>query len=389
MKRDRKILLLSWGVPPETTGSSIIVGNLAKQFRRDELVVAGERPTARPAVCWKEDWPEIVYVTSGWPLERRGARWWRRGQTVALILRSLRLARVHRCASIVCVFPNEEYLLAGYVTALLSRTPFFPYFHNTFVEQYPPNTLRRRWANWLQAKVFAKAAHVLVMSEGMMELYRERYPSLRCSPLLHSFNEDIPEFAPPPAPEGRVKFAMSGNVNASCTDAAVRIVSALKRMDSHITILSGTPKRYLHELGLLGEQVSHLTVSRDLVVSHLREADIILLPHGFTGGLSDEEYRTIFPTKTIEYLISGRPILAHVPAKSYVSRFLRTHDCALIVDAPDDGAICAAARRLCEDAQLRCRLVRNALRAARAFHAPAVAAELRRVLRLTQSAAVG
>ncbi|MCS6263349.1 MAG: hypothetical protein H8K11_06280 [Nitrospira sp.] len=375
-----KVLLISWGVPPETTGSSIIVGNLAKQFARDEMVVAGEKPSERPSVFWKEEWPEIVHITQGWPPTRRGARWWRRFQIPFTLFRCLYLAKKHQCASLLVVYPSEEFLLVGYLTAKLTKARLYPYLHNTFLDQYDRTRSRYRLAKWLQSRVFEEAAHIFVMSEGMVELYRERYPKVRCSALLHSFNEDIPEFVPPPEPATPVRFVISGNINASCADAATRVSAAIAQIDSRLTLLSGTPKGYLKELGILRDGVHYETVSRDLLLSRLSEADIVMLVHGFTGTMSKEEYSTIFPTKTIEYLICGRPILAHTPPNSYLTRFLRRHQCALVVDTADEEAILTAVRRLRDDADLRASLVRNALQTAKLFRAPVVAAGLRTIL---------
>jgi glycosyltransferase involved in cell wall biosynthesis len=218
------------------------------------------------------------------------------------------------------------------------------------------------------------------MSEGMTDLYRERYPLLSCSALVHSFNEDLPEPCPPPPPAAPLRFVLSGNINASCADASTRLAAAVSSVNGTLTILSGSPKAHLQRLGMMRAGVRHETVSRDLLLHRLREADIVLLAHGFTGGLSEEEYQTIFPTKTIEYLICGRPILAHAPAECYLTRFLREHECALIIDKADQDAIVAAIRYLSENAELRASLVRNAVRAARQFHAPRVAASLRSVL---------
>lgn len=372
-----KTLLISWAVPPGTTGSAVIVGNLAKQFARHEMVVVGEKPTSSPPVAWKEDWPEIKHVTWTLPPTARGARWWRWCQVPWLLWRCLSLARAQHCTNIVAVFPSAEFLLVGYLTARLTGARLFPYFHNTFVEQCAGRGLVSRAATWLQTKVFQAATHVFVMSEGMVELYRERYPYLRCSPLVHSFNEDLPDWAPTPAPRKPLRFIMSGNINASCADAAGRVCKAIEQTDSRLTILSGTPSKFLEQLGLLRPGVCYETVSRDEVLSRLGDADIVILAHGFTGGLSAEEYRTIFPTKTIEYLICGRPILAHVPPDCFLSRFLRAHDCAVIVDTPDPDAILFAVRRLTTDAGLRDRLVRNALRAAVQFRGRTVGDTLR------------
>jgi len=128
-------------------------------------------------------------------------------------------------------------------------------------------------------------------------------------------------------------------------------------------------------MGLLRDGAQHKTP--DEVQPYLREADIVVLPHGLSGGLSPEEYRTIFPTKTIQYLLRGRPILAHVPRSCYLTRFLNEHRCALVVDEPSVPALLTAIERLRSDAKLRADLVRNALGAVEMFRAPRIAALLR------------
>ena len=372
-----RILLLSWTVPPETSGSAVVVGNLAKQFTRDEMILTGERPVGRPGVAWRADWPPLVYSMMGWPSGQRGARWWRWLQLPWLVLRCLWLVWRYRCTAVLVVFPREEFLLVGYLAATWSGAKLFPYFHNTYVENR--RGLSLHFARWLQARVFTKASHVFVMSEGMVELYRERYPHLRCSALPHSFNEALPDFTPPPEPRFPPRFVICGNINESCRDATVRVCQAIAQLDgAALTFLSGTASAFLQRLGVLRPGVRHETVSRDQVVQRLREGDVVVLAHGLGGGMSTEEYRTIFPTRTIEYLICGRPILAHAPAECYLSRFLTEHDCALLVTEPSVAALRAAIERLRADPALRDRLVRNALRAAEMFQAPRVADLLRR-----------
>lgn len=375
-----RILLLSWTVPPETTGSAVIVGNLAKQFAREEMVVVGERPHGRPAVVWKDTWPEIVYATTGWPQTRRGARWRRKAQIPLLVLRCWHLTRRYHCTRLLVVFPNEEFLLAGYLIARVSGIPFYAYFHNTYIEQCNQDSWSYPFSRWLQRQVFERARHIFVMSDGMVELYRERYPRVVCSPLVHSFNEEIPECNVPPPPRTPIRFVLSGNINGSCEEAVVRVCEAISRIDSSLTILSGTDKRYIAELGILGPGVQCETVSRDILLARLAEADVVLLAHGFTGTLSDEEYRTIFPTKAIEYLLCGRPILAHTPPDCYLTRFLREHHCAFIVDDPSVEALLHAVHCLRNNADLRAELVRNALTTAQMFRASCVASTLRAVL---------
>ena len=106
-----------------------------------------------------------------------------------------------------------------------------------------------------------------------------------------------------------------------------------------LSLLSGSDRGYLQGLGILRDGVTCEALPRDEIPRRLAEADILLLPHGLTGPEEwSVEYRTIFPTKTIEYLISGRPILAHAPRGCFLTRFLAENDCALVVDRADTGA---------------------------------------------------
>jgi hypothetical protein len=116
------------------------------------------------------------------------------------------------------------------------------------------------------------------------------------------------------------------------------------------------------------------------LIERIRENDIVLLPHGFYGPVAEEEFVTIFPTRTIEALMSERPILAHVPKDCFFAEFLRSHGCALIVDDPDVVALQDAVDRLSHNPALRLDLVRQALRAARQFQASTVASHLRNVM---------
>src|SRR5258705_1331792 len=216
------------------------------------------------------------------------------------------------------------------------------------------------------------------MSDGMVELFRERYPNLQCSALVHSFNGGLPVFSPPPVPSSPLRIVLCGSIGEACRDATVRICDAIFQTDDvELTFLTGTPRTYLESLGFLRNGVRYETVAADQVVESLRESDIVVLPHGFTGGYSPEEYQTIFPTRTIEYLICGRPILSHSPSGCFLTRFLREHECAFVVEDPSPGQLRRAIETLRSDAALRTRLVRNALKAAEQFYAPRVARTLR------------
>ena len=101
-----KTLVLSRSVPPAVTGSAIIMGNLAKQFTRDEVVIVGAYEPGRPKVAWADKWSRLHYamlLSSRW----RGERWLRRLQFPWLVLFSLWVLVSQRCKVILAVYPAE------------------------------------------------------------------------------------------------------------------------------------------------------------------------------------------------------------------------------------------------------------------------------------------
>jgi glycosyltransferase involved in cell wall biosynthesis len=57
--------------------------------------------------------------------------------------------------------------------------------------------------------------------------------------------------------------------------------------------------------------------------------------------------------------------VVHAPAKSFVARYFREHDCGLVVSDREPAALAGALDRLRRDESLRARLSANAWRRAR------------------------
>jgi glycosyltransferase involved in cell wall biosynthesis len=135
-----------------------------------------------------------------------------------------------------------------------------------------------------------------------------------------------------------------------------------------LILYTSAPARYLRKIGFSwGPSVYLDEVKHEAMPSVLAEADILFLPMSF-----DPQRRhmvtTSIPSKISEYLASGVPILAHGPEYSSAVRYCREHNCALVVDQPDDAALREALIRLAADDELRRRLSEKALQTANKNH---------------------
>jgi glycosyltransferase involved in cell wall biosynthesis len=283
----------------------------------------------------------------------------------------------HNCGGILCIFPDEQMLYASRRAAIQTGLPYFTHFHNVYRENR--HGFAKRIADYLQPRVFARSSIVFVMSSGMQHGWEQVYPDVKFVPLTHTNSDPVPDYSPAPAwPADRIRLGFLGSINDSNLDALGRIRTLVREHDDlELNIYSNAKPWYLDKMGLSGERVTASSPSDAALMSELQKNDVLVLPHGFAGGLAPIEYATIFPTRTVPYLLSLRPILAHSPGHSFLNHWLRQHDCAEIVDTADLTQLRQRLDWLRQNPARREELVRNALQAVRQFDAARVAQDFR------------
>jgi hypothetical protein len=374
-----KLLVAAVSVPPIPHAVAFVVDNLSRQFTKDELVIAGELRPGNVGHVRAADLPRFEFVSKSWEWPKRGqkyVRWLRWFQTPGIVRRLRKLIREEKIDAVLAIFPDERLMMAAMFACQREGVAFFPWYHNTYAENR--RGLAKRFAEWLQPATFAATDIVFVMSEGMQTAWQRSYPGVRFEPLVHTFSDDLPTPEPLHPCHSPARTVFLGNLNASNLEAMGRMRELVNDSeDLRMTVYSGSSSWYFQKVGICGPHITHEHISDEDLMAGLKSHDILLLPHGFTGASDPIEYETIFPTRTIPYLLAGRPILAHTPPHAFLTRWLRRHDCAEIVDTADLNALRAAADRLRTDNARREQLVQNARKAAEMFHAPRVMNDFR------------
>lgn len=362
---------------PSTGGSSIIVNNIAKAFRKDEMVIVGEKPNRKVDKLWSNDLPSLHYIEPfALNNAKKGIKYSRWLSFFRIKKELKQLAIKEKCTAVLAIFPDEYYMHLAYSVSKELNLPFYTWFHNTYLDNR--SGLKKAIAKSWQPKFFNHATHNFVMSEGMKKLYAERYPNWTFTSLVHGFEIPKTEMEPIPTPNKPIKFLFSGSINESCLDATVRLFSyIIEQPDVELHIFSGNGN-LLHSLNLVNEKVIiHEFMPLSEFEKILTDYDIMLLPHGFDGMRTEAEYKTIFPTRTIPLLYSNRPILAHSPKGAFLTDFLEQHDCAEVVNEKSTAAIERGVKRLIEDHERRKVVVENAMQTAQLFDLRRVAAQLK------------
>ena len=381
-----KILLVSWSVLPNKGGSSIIVENLAKNFAASEMIVLGSRQWKQNInVQRKEGTAKFKYFFSELYLFGRGYQyfiWFRKWRFKPLIQEIKDIIQSEKITHIIGVYPNPFYCHAACIAAKEMKIPFSSYFHNTYIEN---KAIRDPKAPSIQEEIFANSENIFVMSKGMQSFYEEQYQLKKFVPLVHTFNH-FPDTSTlsglPGSEKAHYKLVAIGNFNESNIDATRRLVSAIKGHPKYsLSLFTHVPKMLLQSRGIDIDAIEYKGfVDPNEVHSKLQDYDIVVLTHGFKGGYGAVEYKTIFPTRTIPLLLSGKPIFAHSPKGSFLNTFIEEHGCAELVDLDNTDAILKGLERIANNTDYQQALVAASYRTAQIFHGPKVVAELKTTL---------
>lgn len=362
-----KILFLCRSVPPAHSGSSIAISNLAKCFSADDIIIIGSKVYGSQYKKNEKVLPFIKYGTIN--MNIRGARWLNWLQLPFLFFKSFFTIISNKCDIIVAVYPHHMYLLVGYLLSKVLKKPFYPYFHNLFSENYQNNI----FVDWLEDSSFKAANNIITISEGLTNYYRKKYPDLSFSTLTHSYSEKLPNINISTEKITEVDIGFCGTINHTCEDSLLRILEAVNnRSNTKISLYGSTPNSKLEKYDFNSRKFNYHILSRYNLSKELQNKDILVLPHMFVDSKYNLERETIFPTKTIDYLLSGVPILAHVPKNCFLWEFINKHKFALLIDEPKVNKIEEGMDELVSSFNLRKELVNNAFEAAKLFRTDAV-----------------
>lgn len=378
--------LFSKSIYPRPGGSSHVTEELARCFNRDELFVVGGRPVWNRAGTAPRRTVNFHYLPSELNVLWRGDRFFasvRRSLLPLLHSRAVKLCRQYRCTHIIGTYPDDLYLTLACRVAADIGVPFSVYLHNTVYEN--KQGASRAIAQEAQREAFASAVNVFVISEGLRRHYSDAGVR-RVSVVPHVYSEDV-DFghevaAGPRGPGGPWRITLCGNFNQSNIEATRRVVETLGgKREFEIEFMTPVPELLLRQRGIATDRIARIGYAPgDEVLRRLHNSDVLVLTHGFTGGFSEVEYATIFPTRTLPMLLSGKPMLVHAPPHSFLAAFFREERCGLLVDRPDPSELLGAVRRLISDGELREELVSNARRVLQRFRGNAVKTYLLDVL---------
>jgi glycosyltransferase involved in cell wall biosynthesis len=282
---------------------------------------------------------------------------------------------------VLAAFPSEDFLVAAFFAARNLNLPFYVHMHDLWTENTTAGTPAARFAEKWEPVIFRNSTRVLCMTEAMQKHYEGKY-GIKTELLPHCVRAQDCLEAPAkiqPARMANPTVLFVGGVSAAMNLDALKVLAAASELLPEGYDLLYCTSSDLSTLKRLGIQSSRLRVkyvSRGEVQRLQSEAHVLVAPLSHKN-CSIDEVRTVFSTKLLEYMISGRPIIVFAPRDSYHSEAASKNGWGYVVTEDSPVALAAAIVKVVNDEHLAARLVRGALREARARSAKNYADQLR------------
>jgi glycosyltransferase involved in cell wall biosynthesis len=367
MKADAlRLLVFSKSFPPSVSGTPRVLGSLFSEFSSDEFVVftqASVRSGAsREWAASTLDCPRYV-IHMGDLLERvvrrfklDGLEWlwiWRRTQ------QAMKLVKKEHFTGILGVIPGPEYVYSAYQVHCHTGLPLYLYYCDT--------TLPYPWERSWRRSLLKNYEH-LWLSEGLAADLKNRLGVRQYTILRHSLPPEM--FNPVlksayPVDHSPVKIVYAGSVEMHThVHSMIQVITALDRLaptrDVRLEIFNKLSRSELVRSGLPDSPRWKVNFHPpDQVLDEQRKADLILVVLD-EGSPLDAILRTAFPTKTVDAMLSGVPMLVVARDETYTAQYARKAGFGYVVSDIQPEAIQAAIERLLTENDLRDQLVQAA-----------------------------
>lgn len=328
LKDRQRVLVWSKSSPEDSYGSSTVLRNLFEHAADFEYRVISERRNSNLSlkqVNYRVY--RIDFVAWLWPFSR-GVRIRELLKYLAVPLMVL-VGLFHiikfKPRLILVLYLGDLWILSGYLLHLLTRVPLVVYAHDPYIERAKGlDFIARNLAIWLEPRIL-RCARVLVLYKSLGDLYFQKY-GIRAEVVRHI----LPTSPQSIRPKSRRDFPIlvfAGSIYDNNRDLLRQLALAMKRLDGRMEFRAFTSASdsLMEGLGFSRGRdcMWRYEASPTKLLEELGQCDLGYLPLSFTGSesLERDALKYVFPTKAVDYLAAGLPILAHCPSDFETNRF--------------------------------------------------------------------
>lgn len=375
--KDGHVLVLTGGFHLNISGVSAQMRGILSQFDPASYTVV-TYPITDGDAAEHDPNLNLVYLRGESPfLANRYTNWiWRRISHPFVVRRLVQMARRLRPRVIIGVYPYHHFLDMAAKVACAEKIPWIAYINDIMLEQFDGRH-DEKWVADIQSRTFREASSLMAISGGVADYYRRMY-GVEAMELPHVYTG--PPLKEIPRRTVRRQGFWGGSIYDINIRALGRVSNALASCKCKLVVTTHTSLRNIERSGVPIENlVKEYIPRREDYLRTLEEQGILVVALDWPdeSPIADVELETIFPTKTIEYLASGRPIVVHCPEHYFLAKFFLEHQCGLVVAERSEEALRQAIWLLLEGGERVDAMCLNARKTVEKFAAARVARQLK------------
>ena len=242
----KRILFVTKNYFPRNTGSSVVMTNLIKELKQDSIygVVTcansfnDSDEIINGKIVHKIFQFQFLFIPRFWFIIRH------------LIFRKMKkkvikIINDQKITHVVGVYPDLDFLELARSASHSADVNFYAYLHDTLNEGLA-HTYSKNFAKNVQKKIFKTSHKIFVMSDGMRDLYKEKY-KINTIPLLHSFSEKFEKKIYNKNIEKSIFWG--GSIYSINKETVKRIQNACLMMNYTLTLSAANNFKKLSKLG--------------------------------------------------------------------------------------------------------------------------------------------
>ena len=377
------LTVVSGSFPPQVSGSGILLANLLTDYASGVTAIVAHDVRRQSDPAFSVPCPtKHLKLPCAFPLTFDRLRNRFPGAMCRIIVNDIKTRLKELRTSVVMgVYPYEVYFIASFLAARELELPFYANLHDLWQENAKLGSVGARFAEHWESTILRGSTRVLCMTEAMQEHYRIKY-GISTELLPHTISVEDYSKAPtamlqPSMPKPTILFV--GSVSAHMNLDALRVLAAASELlptGYDLLFCTDLDIAALDRLGIRSSRLQARYVSRAEAQRLQSQAHVLVAPLSHKN-CSPAEVRTVFSTKLLEHLISGRPIVVFAPEDAYHAVSAEKNGWGYVVTEDSPEALAAGIMKVVEDTDLAGDLVSSALREARSRVAKDHAARLR------------
>ncbi len=369
MKQSPRVLIISQALAPAVGGSPILMNNLFSAYSGEISAISGY-PGERIDPAFLPTFPTEYYNPPSLPLVGHYLKRYHDSYLKyihpVLISRMVKTIRSWKPDVVFSHCPDIDYFICAYQAAQKCGVPFYTHMHDLWEENHSPDSYIGQMAVRWEKEILTKSKRLLCMTSIQQQHYQQKY-NINSELLPHTIPDEVLDRSPQVFHETKDNTILfTGTVSRVMNLDSLRVLAeATPAMKHDMKVMLCTSAKHddFRKFGIESSSWDIRWMSRDEVQQLQRQTGILFAPLSHKNGGMDE-VRTVFSTKLLEYLISGRPILVFAPKDSFHAISARQGGWALVIDEDDPARLASEAWRLLNDIDLQMNLVDGAYREA-------------------------